>query len=131
MKIIIGNKDLTTIIQDNEELKIELIKYNNEKNKKENDTKLLLKNINFKNSKLESLSPIKIGLNKNFNHLSPKFEKINFGNKPFLRVFSLPRFSNAQKDKIKSINKIESNFSSQDKKLFLKKKTYTNNNSNY
>ena len=48
MKMIVGNKDLSKIIQDNDELKIELIKYENEKNKKEKDTKLLFKTMSLK-----------------------------------------------------------------------------------
>ena len=51
MKMIVGNKDLSKIIQDNDELKIELIKYENEKNKKEKDTKLLFKTMSLKKKK--------------------------------------------------------------------------------
>ena len=134
MKMIIGNKDISTIIQDNGELKIELIKYENEKNKKEKDTKLLLQSMNIKNNKLEPLSPIKIGISNKINYFNPmihKLEKINLENKSLMRVSSLQKFSNLQQYKLKPINNIESNFAAQDRKKNLKKTTFNINNSNY
>ena len=134
MKMIVGNKDLSAKIQDNDELKIELIKYQNEKNKKEKDTKLLFKTMSLKKNKLVPLNPIKIGINNNIKYFSPlnhKFEKINLENKSLMRVSSQPKFTSLMTSKFKPINKIESNLASQEKKLYLKKKTDNVNNSNF
>ena len=132
--MIIGNKDLLRIIQDNDELLLELRKYEDEKNQKFKETKILLNGMKFKNKKIEPLSPIKIGINNNYKQFSPKyihkFEKINFGNKPLMRISSLPKLIDIKKSKLKPINKVDSYLLSQEKNLYMKKKTYSINNSN-
>ena len=68
------------------------------KNLKLKETKILLNSIKFKNNKIKPLSPIKIGINNNFKYFSPKyihkFEKINFGKKPLMRISSIPKLNN-------------------------------------
>ena len=59
LKMIVGNKDLLRIIQDNNELILELRKYEEEKNIKYKKAKTLLNSIKFKNHKMEPLSPKK------------------------------------------------------------------------
>ena len=134
LKMIIGNKDLLRIIQDNDELLLELRKYEDEKNQKFKETKILLNGMKFKNKKIEPLSPIKIGINNNYKQFSPKyihkFEKINFGNKPLMRISSLPKLIDIKKSKLKPINKVDSYLLSQEKNLYMKKKTYSINNIN-
>ena len=68
------------------------------KNLKLKETKILLNSIKFKNNKIKPLSLIKIGTNNNFKYFSPKyihkFEKINFGKKPLMRISSIPKLNN-------------------------------------
>ena len=108
LKMIIGNQDLVKIIQDKEELLFGLRKYEEEKSKKEKNTKIFIKSMTLKRNRLEPLSPIKLSINNNYN-FSPKFnhkfEKINFGKKPLMRVSSLPKFVNLKKTKLNPINK--------------------------
>ena len=57
LKLVIGNNELSRIIQDNEELKQEMKKYEIDRNKKIKDAKILLNNIKNYNKSL-SLSPL-------------------------------------------------------------------------
>jgi hypothetical protein len=103
LKMIIGNKELLRIIQDNDELILELKQYEEERNKKDKKIKNMLSN--FKINKLNPLSPLRIGTN-HFNKKNTfKFEqiKLNQINQQLKRVSSLPKLDNLKKMKLKPI----------------------------
>ena len=90
LKLVIGNNELSRIIQDNEELKQEMKKYEIDMNRKIKDAKLLLNNIKYYNKSL-SLSPladngkiIDYHLNKyrNFQKIKTKLPIINKSKSP-------------------------------------------------
>ena len=145
LKMIIGNKDLLKIIQDNQELKLELKKYEEEKNKRDNDAKLLLNKIKINKTKLKPLSPLRYGTNINYNNFSPKnnykLQKINIdSNRNLIRASSLPKFISNKKAKLKPINghnfyindsTLNTNINSPIKRInYIKKNTYNTNISN-
>jgi hypothetical protein len=134
LKMIIGNKELLRIIQDNDELIFELKQYEEERTKKDKKIKNMLSNL--KINKLNPLSPLRIGAN-HFNKKNTfKFEqiKLNQINQQLKRVSSLPKLDNLKKMKLKpikagyymndSVNSIANN--TQNKELlFLQKKAYS------
>jgi len=90
LKLVIGNYELSRIIQDNEELKQEMKNYENDRNKKIKDAKILLNNIKYNNKSLV-LSPlvdngkiIDYHLNKfrNMQKIKPKLPIINKSKSP-------------------------------------------------
>ena len=103
LKMIIGNKELLRIIEDNDELIFELKQYEEERNKKDKKIKNMLSNL--KINKLNPLSPLRIGAN-HFNKKNTfKFEqiKLNQINQQLKRVSSLPKLDNLKKMKLKPI----------------------------
>ena len=135
LKMIIGSKELLKKIQDNDELKLELKQYEEERNKRDKNIKNMLKNL--KLNKLQPLSPLRNGA-KNFNKKNTiNFEqiKMNGSKQQLMRVSSLPKLENLKKVKLKpfvkascylndSSNSIVNN--TQNKGLlYLKKKIYS------
>ena len=135
LKMIIGSKELLKKIQDNDELKLELKQYEEERNKRDKNIKNMLKNL--KLNKFQPLSPLRNGA-KNFNKKNTiNFEqiKMNGSKQQLMRVSSLPKLENLKKVKLKpfvkascylndSSNSIVNN--TQNKGLlYLKKKIYS------
>ena len=105
LKLVIGNNELSRIIQDNEELKQEMKKYEIDMNRKIKDAKLLLNNIKYYNKSL-SLSPladngkiIDYHLNKyrNFQKIKTKL--------PIINKSKSPLYNNSSEKYIVSLNK--------------------------
>jgi hypothetical protein len=105
LKLVIGNNELSRIIQDNEELKQQMRNYEIDRNKRIKDAKILLNNIKYNNKSL-ALSPlfdngkiIDYHLNKfrNFQKIKPKL--------PIINKSKSPLYNNSSEEFIISSNK--------------------------
>ena len=134
LKLVIGNKQFTKIIQDNKQLIEEMIKYENERNQKIKEAKILLNNLKIYNKSNHLI----IGINNNTmninNHYSHYININNLNqNRYLIKTPSQPKLPIINKKNLMNFNKIsfspDNTFSSPKNESFINKNIFSSDES--